>query len=1739
MPAIPFSCVLLPLLTFAGQAHFETRRLSADFTCEGANFADFDGDGDMDVIAGPYWYEGPEFTRKHAIYEQEPFDPKGYSNHFFAWPRDFDGDGWMDVLVVGFPGKEAFWYENPGPKDVLWARHLVHPKVDNESPAYADLTGDGTPELVFHSKGTIGWAEPDASDPRAAWIFHPISEITGRRRFTHGLGVGDVDGDGRADVLLKDEWRRQPLNLEGNPVWEAHPVAFAPEQGGAQMLVCDVDGDGDSDVITSLEAHGFGLVWHEQTSAGGDLTFEAHTILGAQPEDSPHGLRFGEIHALTLADMNGDGLSDLVTGKRWWSHGAKGDPEPGAPAVVYWFELERRADGSVDFVPHLVHDDSGVGCQVVAGDVDGDGRLDVVTGNKKGAFVHLQRPGPRAEGEFEEVTAEEQSEATPPDSDPGPEGDGFLPESSDGQRLNFDFESGDLSDWVLEGEAFEGQPIEGDSVHARRSDDRSGHQGRFWIGTYERDGDGPRGTLTSHPFVVSKPWISFWLGGGRRESTCAELVLAESEEVVSRFSGGDREELRPVIADLSAHVGSEIFVRLVDDSDGDWGHINFDHLRLHAERPSFGELEPLLPFDEVEHAGLTPAEAVAAMTVPEGFRVELVAAEPDVHQPVAFTIDERGRLWVAEAYSYPEKRPEGEGRDRILILADEDGDGSFESRRVFLEGLNLVSGLEVGFGGVWIGQAPELLFVPDRDRDDLPDGAPQVLLDGWGLEDTHETLNAFTWGPDGWLYGCHGVFTHSRVGAPGTADDQRVPIDAGIWRFHPTRHDFEVFAWGTSNPWGIDFDDHGQAFATACVIPHLFHIVQGGRYQRQAGEHFDAHVYREIGTIADHRHYVGEWSHVGNLRSNAAGGGHAHCGAMIYLGDSFPEEYRGRMFFNNVHGNRVNTDILERRGSSFIGRHGPDFLLANDRWFRGVNLRMGPDGSVFLIDWYDEQACHTSLVGAWDRGNGRIYRISYGDAPYAAVDLSQASPKELAQLQLDANEWKVRTARRLLQERGGDLATRKNLLQIVERHPAPDRRLRALWALHASDNLDQSTLLGLLGDPEEHLRAWAVQLLCESKHPSRTARDAFASMAIRDPSPLVRSFLASALQRLPLANRWPLAESLAARSEDADDPNLPALLWYGVEPLVTVDPERALQLARRTKLKDLAHFIWRRAAVEVEAHDGLLRALSDLADDGEQRRVLDAMVQTLSDRPGMESPASWATVRDELLASEDPQLRERANLVGAFFGDASCFAALRTQLLDTQAPYDRRRLAHLGLGRGKDPELGATLLELLDDSELRGEALRGLAACNQPEISSSILARWADFDESARMDAVTTLVARRTWAGDLLDALEDGRVPRSALTAQALRTLAQHADVQLQQRLEKVWGVFRPTAEEQRAAIARWMERLTPDKLAGADLAHGRDVYARTCQRCHVLWDEGGTIGPEITGANRKDLAYLLENVLDPSAQIPLEYRATLVRTVDGRLLTGIRSGEAQGVVRLATENEVVVLDPDEIEELRLETASMMPEGQLETLTESEVCDLFAYLMGDRQVPLPLGPDELSSFFDGKTLSGWEGDPKLWSVEQGQIVGRTQQGLNQNAFLSSAGSLANFRLTLEVKLNPNSANSGIQFRSRRMSDGEVAGYQADIGAGWWGKLYEEHGRGLLWDRPGDEHVQPEEWNRYEILAVGDRVQTWINGQLCVDHVDPEGAREGIIAFQMHSGGPLEVRFRKLQLEWIDPESQSH
>ncbi len=368
---------------------FRKIQLSSEFLAEGGTFGDLNRDGHIDAIAGPFWYAGPDFSQRHELYPAKPFDPLGYSDNFSAWVHDFNGDDRPDIFAIGFPGQDAFWLENPGETGGTWKRHFAYAPVDNESPTFGSLIDGQPPVLICMSNGRIGYATADASDPTLPWTFHPVSEPRGWSKFTHGLGFGDVNADGRADLLARDGWWEQPASLEGDPLWKHHPASFG---NGAHIHVVDLNNDSAPDVVTSLDAHGYGLSWFEQIrGADGTIEFREHPIL-SKTDEKLAGIQFSQLHAVTIVDMDGDSLPDILTGKRWWAHGPTKDPEPNAAAVVYAFLLRRSGTGEVSFEPVLIDDDSGLGTQIVAQDINADDRPDVITVNKRGTFVFLSEP---------------------------------------------------------------------------------------------------------------------------------------------------------------------------------------------------------------------------------------------------------------------------------------------------------------------------------------------------------------------------------------------------------------------------------------------------------------------------------------------------------------------------------------------------------------------------------------------------------------------------------------------------------------------------------------------------------------------------------------------------------------------------------------------------------------------------------------------------------------------------------------------------------------------------------------------------------------------------------------------------------------------------------------------------------------------------------------------------------------------------------------------------------------------------------------------------------------------------------------------------------------------------------------------------------------------------------------------------------------------------------------------------
>ncbi len=948
---------------------------------------------------------------------------------------------------------------------------------------------------------------------------------------------------------------------------------------------------------------------------------------------------------------------------------------------------------------------------------------------------------------------------------------------------------------------------------------------------------------------------------------------------------------------------------------------------------------------------LTPEMAVAEMTLLNGFQVNAWAAEPMITQPMAFAWDDRGRMWVAENRDY-ESRSDGfsnGGDSRILILEDTDRDGVADSRKVFLEGIPFPSAIAVGFDGLFLGAPPHLLFVPDRDGDDRADLADiEIRLTGWGIRDRHETINSFHWGPDGWLYGLEGFATPSKIRKPDhTArlykfkdpfpkdllDAEGVDIDGGVWRYHPVKDQFEVVAHGFSNPWGIDYDAKGQLFISACVIPHLFHVIPGGIYQRQGGRHFNPYLYSDIGTIVDHRH-----------RS-------AHGGARVYQSDAFPQAHQGRLFMANIHEHAVLSDVLEPQGSGFVARHGDDFLMANNAQWVGFSMEVGPEGAVYVLDWHDADICGKEVL---DKDTGRIFRITpetslAEDFPGRYADLGAMPDVQLATFQQSKSDWHARRARVILQHRATqrpiDAAAAAQLREQFEGAGTVDLRLRAMWSLHVIGLMTDAQLKTALQDDDAYIRAWAVQLLSEDQNPSPETVAQFEQMAQSDASPVVRKYLAAALQRIPAEARWGIVQGLIGHAEDASDHNIPKMTWFGMESLVAADPERAIALAEHSRMPMITRYIARRA-LDADAVDPLLAGIE--AQPKAQVLLLEGLLAGLEGRGDLETPARWAALYPKLQAN-----KETAALaldVAQQFGDTEAALQLLTTLKDPGADLDARRNAVNRLAARQQAELAAELPGLLDTPGLEIPAIRAVAAFIEEDLGQLLLDRYDGFTPAQKTEAVQALASRPNYGWMLTEALKTERIPRRdvpAYVARQLRRVVGNGFVE-------VWGPIDQLESGNDADYVKYRALLTDAAVDEADPGKGRDVFTRTCAACHTLYGEGGTLGPDITGSNRANLDYLLSNILSPNEVIQDDYRMVALTTHDGRTYLGNIASETDRQVTLRVVGaEAVVINTADLQSRETTTVSMMPAGLLNTLTDTEVLDLIAYLRTTQQVPLP------------------------------------------------------------------------------------------------------------------------------------------------------------------------------------------
>jgi putative heme-binding domain-containing protein len=952
--------------------------------------------------------------------------------------------------------------------------------------------------------------------------------------------------------------------------------------------------------------------------------------------------------------------------------------------------------------------------------------------------------------------------------------------------------------------------------------------------------------------------------------------------------------------------------------------------------------------DQAPNPPRSAAEAARSMTVPPGFHVEVVAAEPDIVNPVAMTFDETGRIWITESLEYPRRAP-GPGRDRVKIIEDTDGDGRADRFKIFADGLNIPSGIAVGHGGVWVANSPDILFLQDRDGDGKAD-TREVVATGFGRSDTHELPNSLTWGPDGWLYGWNGVFNPCRVVSK---NGKTYEFTCAIFRIHPKTRVFEVWCEGTSNPWGIAIDPEGSFFSSACVIDHLWHLVETGYYIRQGGPY--PPFTWPIESIVDHAHQKA-----------------AYCGIHYFDSPAYPPEYRGRLYMGNIHANGINVDVIERNGATYRSKTAPDFLRANDAWFMPVSQKTGPDGCLYILDWYDRYHCYQDAnrdPAGIDRLKGRLYRVRYQETKRrAGFDLAQSSEDELLKLLESANVYDREIAQRLLTERGSASISHKLEALVLDEKKSRTARMHGLWARVSSGPLQPDFHSRLLTHADPVLRSWGVRAAGNMGEVEKSIQADVLKLA-RDPSPDVRLQVAIAARKIKDVD--PLAVLCDVQLYSHRDVLIPHIVWQNLQPLLE---DRQVEFARRLEKfngtnSGFSQLIPRAierilASPKADARTVAI-LLESCVDDGDTREALGFLAERFRER---DMPAKLeADLRKEL----SKVLNERAMdghdrlhfdylVLLAYLGDKDCLQ--ETRRIATQNSFgDDLRIAALEALLFLDPK-DAThpLVEKLltrNDADnsvaFRGKLLDLLDDRDDPALAPIILNSYANLAPELKPRAIELLTERPTWSTPLLAAIESKQIPTSALNVNQLRRLQKSKDPAIAARVKALFGTIRDRRSPQRERIVEQTKKLV--HTTPGDPVAGQAVFSKLCGQCHKIFGVGQEVGPDITANGRNDFDQLLSNVLDPSLVIGPGYQATTVATTDGRVLTGLLAEDGKERIILKIQGgKVETIPRDQIDEIKTSALSLMPEEVEKQFSPQELADLFAFLCLDKPPSDPM-----------------------------------------------------------------------------------------------------------------------------------------------------------------------------------------
>ena len=950
-----------------------------------------------------------------------------------------------------------------------------------------------------------------------------------------------------------------------------------------------------------------------------------------------------------------------------------------------------------------------------------------------------------------------------------------------------------------------------------------------------------------------------------------------------------------------------------------------------------------LPHKQTKPPGppLSPQDAMAKMQLAPGFKVELVASEPDIINPTAMTFDERGRIWVCESVEYP-RASAGVGKDRVKVLEDVDGDGRFEKVTVFKDGLNIPCGVLPGNGGVYVTNSPDILFLQDTNGDGVCD-KEEVILTGFGRGDRHELPNSLIWGPDGWMYGMNGVFNPSRV----KYDGVEYLFTCAIFRYHPKWKKFELFAEGTSNPWGLDYDLNGEWFLSCCVIDHLFHMTQTGYYHRQGGPY--PPFTKKLNSITTQKHQLA-----------------AYAGLCIYNGDAYPEEYRGTLLMGNLHGSCINRDVIEKNGSTFTQKNAPDFLSANDVWFMPVAQKVGPDGCVYIMDWYDKYHCYQDAnrdSPGLDRERGRIYRISYNDTPRAKkFDLGRLTNEELLKLLSHSNAWQRREAQRLLNEH-----FEPNLVPTLQKMAlASDDKtqahIHALWLLCSQKEMDPEFHAKLLSHADAVKRNWGVRAAGQIGKISQGIYDKLKSMA-NDPAPDVRVQVAIAAGRLSEPNPLPILFAMLLNPENAKDPLIPTIIYNNLKPLV------------KAHGSDILAFIEDTASVQASFGASVVPWITEVLNASGAKtpeQIISSLKKSLGSNDEKRIAASLRNVIDGLsaanvkpaerlklfddglratvskLAAGSSESKHAATVIAVWWNDAQILESARTLVKSSKAPANVRSELLRAIAESKDASGSELFSAIISDASaptsLRKDALEALSALNDPKAAGVLVASIKTLPDELKSLCVNALVQSPASANALVQALEQKQIPKTSVNSNHVRQVLALNDEALSKRLVAAWGTVRTDRDPERVEVIKKMGS-TLGKLKG-NAVTGWKVFEAKCQQCHAIYGKGNDVGPELTGAGRETVEAILANILDPNLVIGEGYYQYVAKTKSGRVVTGLLAEQSDAKIILKREGGVLeTITRDDLEKLTPQKISLMPEGMEKNMTEQEFADLVEFLL--------------------------------------------------------------------------------------------------------------------------------------------------------------------------------------------------